>query len=67
MEVTLEELRRLRSMLTAHRLEHELLVTKMQVLREQCREIRDQISKRKDGLQSASSLAANSMSQAEAA
>ena len=45
MKVSYEELRQLRAMLTAHRLKHELLVTKMQVLREECQELRTKIRK----------------------
>ena len=40
MDVSLEEIRQLRSLLTAHRLKHELLVTQMQVLREESRQAR---------------------------
>lgn len=40
MEVTLDELRSLRQLLTIHRLEHERMVTKMQVLRNRCRKVR---------------------------
>lgn len=43
MKVSLEEVRQLRALLTKHRLEHEILVTKMQVLRKECQEIREQL------------------------
>lgn len=44
--VSLNEIRELRETLTNHRLEHELLVTKMQVLRQECKEIRERVANR---------------------
>lgn len=44
MDVTLEELRQLRATLTSHRLQHETLVTQMQLLRQSCSELRLQLA-----------------------
>ncbi|MEN1679681.1 MAG: hypothetical protein AAGJ46_08810 [Planctomycetota bacterium] len=44
MDVTLEELRQLRATLTSHRLQHETLVTQMQLLRQTCSELRHQMA-----------------------
>lgn len=44
MKVTLEELRMLRSTLTAHRLQHEKLVTQTKLLRQRCQELRSDVA-----------------------
>ncbi len=44
MKVTIDELKSLRITLTAHRMEHERLVTQMRLLREHCLELRMQIA-----------------------
>ncbi len=47
MKVSLDEIKGLREILINHRLEHELLVTRMQVLRRECQELRRKIAFRK--------------------
>lgn len=49
MQVTLENLRMLRATLVIHRLEHEKLVTQMQLLREKCREMRMEMARARLG------------------
>lgn len=44
MKVTIEELRKLRAQLTTHRLQHESLVTHMQMLRQHCQEVRENLA-----------------------
>lgn len=41
--ISLKQLKQLRTTLIAHRLQHERLVTEMQVLRENCQQLRAQI------------------------
>ncbi len=41
--ISLKELKQLRSTLIAHRLQHERLVTEMQVLRENCQMLRAEL------------------------
>ncbi len=40
MQVTVEEIRKLRATLNENRIEHEALVTQARILREHCQEIR---------------------------
>lgn len=47
MEITLKELRELRSTLLKHRLEHERLVTSMQAFRHECLKLRQRIQQEK--------------------
>lgn len=49
MDVTLEELRQLRSTLTSHRLQHETLVTQMQFLLQRRHELRRRLADRSAG------------------
>lgn len=41
--VTIAELKDLRALLTKHRLKHEELVTQMQILRQNCQELRTHV------------------------
>lgn len=41
MQVTIQEIRKLREILDANRIEHEALVTQTKILREHCQEVRE--------------------------